>query len=52
MFVKGSTVLSGQVIRMTMAPAIIARITAKMGGPIAAPYFRALDPSLDARERC
>src|SRR5438132_6160194 len=51
-FVKGSTVLSGQVIMMTMAPAMNARITEIMGRPSAAPILRIHVGTFDAGGRC
>src|SRR6266699_3493183 len=51
-FVKGSTVLSGQVIMMTMAPAMNARITEMIGRPSAAPNLRIHAGTFDAGGRC
>src|SRR5207248_7716958 len=50
-FVKGSTCLLGQVIKMTMAPAINARITAMTGPPSPARILRVHVPNLDAGGR-
>src|ERR1700694_866413 len=48
MLVKGSTVLSGQVIRMTIAPAMNAKIIATIGRASDVPSARNLVINLDA----